>query len=156
MCRGAESLFGPQPTGQGYGGQNDGCPQPWGWDTFKEGGPLRFVGTPGMGDPSGMEGSSGVGNPNNGGALGVRGPLWDGGPLRKGRILWDGGPLRDGRLLQVGSSQTNHLELMPPPAGSLTASASAPEGQTLAGGGQVDISLPPRLGPHPTPGSDDM
>lgn len=128
MCRGAESLFGPQPTGQGYGGQNDGCPQPWGWDTFKEGGPLRFVGTPGMGDPSGMEGSSGVGNPNNGGALGVRGPLWDGGPLRKGGSSGMGDPLGTGDCSRLGlprqitlssclPQQVPSLPLPPPPRG---------------------------------------
>lgn len=73
----------------------------------------------------------GWGTRSDGGPLETKSPLCHGGPFRAR------GPLRD----RLGSSQTNHLEHMTSPRRSpLCLLPAHPEGQTLAGGGQEDLS----------------
>lgn len=60
------------------------------------------------------------------------------------------GPLKD----RLGSSQTSHLEHMTSPRRPLCLLPAHPEGQTLAGGGQEDLSPSwhPVWVPHPSTG----
>lgn len=114
---------------------------------LKDGGPLWIGDHSALGEPSGMGDPSGRGDPSGKGT-----PL-DRGPLRFGGTFWDGDPSETGDRSGLGSSQTNHLEHMTSPSRSPCCLLPAhPRMQTLAGGGQVDLShsCRPVWVPHPS------